>query len=149
MSADGSFFVHKPESPHTDDPNPGTTYYLNLNYELHQGTKLDYLFFESSRMLEGSELQLLKNLCVQERTQILTTLMLLMENPGIAGYMLIGNHSLFLSTHGSLAWLCHCPLMRSLPHVMNHSYDKNPIFYKNAIFFVELITRQTYRDAQL
>ena len=61
----GRLFVHKPESPHTDNPNPETPHYLNLGYELHQGTKLDYLLLESSKMLEGSEIQLLKNLCEQ------------------------------------------------------------------------------------
>ena len=58
VSSDGRLFVHKPESPHTDNPNPETPHYLNLDYELHQGTKLDYLFFERSKMLEGSEIQL-------------------------------------------------------------------------------------------
>ena len=61
VSFDGRLFVHKPESPHTDNPNSETPHYLNLDYELHQGTKLEYLFFESSKMLEGSEIQLLKN----------------------------------------------------------------------------------------
>ena len=58
-------------------------------------------------MLEGCEIQLLKNLCEQERTQILTILMHSMENPRLAGYMLTGNRSMFLSTDGSLAWLYH------------------------------------------
>ena len=118
-SSDGRLFVHKPESPHTEDPNSGTPHYLNLDYELHQGTKLDYLLFESSKMLEGSEIQLLKELCETERTQILTILMLSMENPRLASYMLTGNRSMFLNTNGSLAWLYHCPLRRSPPHVMN------------------------------
>ena len=100
-------------------------------------------------MLESSKIQLLKKLCEQERTQILTILMLSMENPRLPGYMLTGNRSMFLSTDGSLAWLCHCPLMRSPPHVMNQCYDKIPIFYKIAIFFVDPITRQTYPDAQV
>ena len=72
-----------------------------------------------------------------------------MENPRQAGYMLTGNRSMFLSTDGSLAWFYHCPLMRSPPHVMNQSCDKIPIFYKNAIFFVDPITRKTYLDAQV
>ena len=72
-----------------------------------------------------------------------------MENPRLAGYMLTGNRSMLLSTDGSLAWLDHCPLMRSPSHVMNQCIDKNPIFNKNAIFFVDLITRETYPDAQL
>ena len=100
-------------------------------------------------MLEGSEIQLLKNLCEQEGTQILTILMLSRENPRLAGYILTGKGSMFLSTDGSLAWLYHCPLMRSPKHVMNQSYDKVPIFYKNTIFFVDPITRQTYPDSQV
>ena len=60
VSSDGRLFVPKPESPHTDNPNSQTPHYLNLDYELNQGTILDYLFFESSKMLEGSEIQLLK-----------------------------------------------------------------------------------------
>ena len=149
VSSDGRLFVHKPESPHTVDPNPGTPQYLNLDYELHQGTKLVHLFFESSGMLEGSEIQILKNLCEAEITQILTILLLLKENLRLAGYMLTGKRSMFLSTDGSLGCLYHCPLMRSPPHVMNQSYDKIPIIYKNAIFFVDPITRQLYPDAQV
>ena len=99
-------------------------------------------------MFEGSQIQLLKNLCEQRRTQILTILMLSMENPRLASYMLTGNRSMFLNTDGSLAWLYHCPLMCSPPHVMNQCYDKIPIFYKNSIFFVDPITRQTYPEAQ-
>ena len=102
---DDRLFVHKPESPYTDNLNPEILHYLNLDYELHQGTKLGYLFFESSKMLEGSEIQLLKNLFKQERTQILTISMLSIENSRLAGYMLTGNRSMFPSTNGSLAWL--------------------------------------------
>ena len=89
------------------------------------------------------------NFCEQERTQIMTILMLSMENPRLTGYMLTGNRSMFLSTNGSLACLYHCPLMRSPPHVMNQCYDKIHIFYKNAILFVDPITRQTYPEAQI
>ena len=39
--------------------------------------------------------------------------------------------------------------MRSPPHVMNQCYVKIPISYKNAIFSVDPITRQTYPDAQI
>ena len=149
VSSNGRLFVHKPESPHTENPNPETTHYPNLDYELHQGTKVDYLLFESSKILEGSEIQILKNLCEQERTQISTFLMLSIETPRPAGYMLTGNHSMVRSTDASLAWLYHCPMMRSPPHVMNQCYDKFPIFYMNAIFFVDPITRQKYPDAQV
>ena len=85
VSSDVRLFVHKPESPQRDKPNPGTPDYFNLDYELLQGTKLDYLFFESSKMLEGSEIQLLMNLCEQKRTKFLNDLMLSMENLRLKG----------------------------------------------------------------
>ena len=78
---------------------------------MHMGIKLDYLFLQSSRLLQASEIQLLKNQCEQKRTQILTILMLSLENPRLAGYMLTGNRSMFLETDGSLAWLYQCPLL--------------------------------------
>ena len=46
-------------SNYHSDPYSGT--WLNMDYELQQGTKLDYLFCESSRALKASELHLLKN----------------------------------------------------------------------------------------
>ena len=131
------------------DSNPGTPQYLNMDYELHQGTKLDHLFFESTRLLEASEIQLLKAQCEQERTQILTILMLSMENPRLAGYMLTGNRSMFLNTDGALAWLYHCPEYHSPLHTMNQCYDRIPIFYKGVAAFVDPITRQTYPNAQV
>ena len=81
-------------SNYQSDPYYGT--WLNMDYELQQGTKLDYLFFESSRALKASELHLLKNQCEQERSHILTILMLSLENSRLAGYMLTGNRSMFL-----------------------------------------------------
>ena len=73
---------------HTD-PYSGT--WPNMEYELQQETKLDYLFFESSRALKASELHFLKNQCEQESSHILTFLMLSLENSRLAGYMLTGN----------------------------------------------------------
>ena len=56
-----------------------------MDYELQQGTKLDYLFSASSIPLRASELNLLKNQCEQERIQIFTILMLSLEIPRHAG----------------------------------------------------------------
>ena len=41
-----------------------------MDYELQQGAKLDHLLFESSRALQASELNLLKNQGEQESIQI-------------------------------------------------------------------------------
>ena len=106
-------------------------------------TKIDYLFFQSSRLLPATEKQLLQNQYEQERTQNLTNLMLALENPRLAGYMLTGNRSMFLETDGSVAWLYHCPKFLSPLHTMNQCYDKIPILYRGQIQFVDPITRQT------
>ena len=144
----GQLHAHNPQLEGTqlqraDDPNS----YLNVDYEMHSGTKIDYLFFQSSRLLQATEIQLLQNQCEQERTQILTNLMLTLENPRLAGYMLTGNRSMFLETDGSLAWLYPCPKVHSPLHTMNQCYDKIPILYEGEIRFVDPITQQTYSDA--
>ena len=93
-------FAYDPK--HTSQKTSDEDMYLNMDYEMHMGTKLDYLFFRSSQLLQVSEIQLLKNQCEQERTHILTGLMLSLENSRLAGYMLTGNRSMFLETDGSL-----------------------------------------------
>ena len=134
---------------HTSDKTSDEDMYLNMDYEMHMGSKLDYLFFQSSRLLQASEIRLLMNQCEQERTQILTILMLSLENPRLAGYMLTGIRSMFLETDGSLAWLYHCPLIHSPLHTMNQCYDRIPIYYEGQIQFVDPITRQTHPAANI
>ena len=144
----GQPYAHNPQLEGTQlkqEGNPDS--YLNMDYEMHLGTKIDYLFFQSSRLLQATEIQLLQNQCEQERTQILTNLMLALKNPRLAGYILTGNRSMFLETDGSLAWLNHCPMVHSPLHTMNQCYDRLPILYEGEIRFVDPITRQTYPDA--
>ena len=134
---------------HTSLKRSDEDMYLNMDYEMHMGTKLDYLFIQSSRLLRTSEIQLLKNQCEQERTQILTIMKLSLENPRLAGYMLTGHRSMFLETDGSLAWFYHCPLVHSPLHTMNQCYDRIPILYEGQIQFVDPITRQTHPAANI
>ena len=49
---------------HTSHKTSDEDMYLNMDYEMV--TKLDYLFFQSSRLLQTSEIQHLKNQCEQE-----------------------------------------------------------------------------------
>ena len=124
----GQLYAHNPnlegtQKIQTADPDN----YMNIDYEMHLGTKIDYLFFQSSRLLQATEIHLLRNQCEQERTQFLINLMLALQNPCLAGYMLTGNRSIFRETDGSVAWLYHCPKVHSLLHTMNQCYDKIPI----------------------
>ena len=94
-----------------------------IDYELHLGTKLDYIMYFNTKQLRHSKMTLLQNQCELERPQMLTILMLAMQNTRLAGYMLTGNRSMFLDTDGSVAWLYHCPkflspLKESLTNVM-------------------------------
>ena len=111
---------------------------------MHLATKTDYLFFQSSRLLQALEKQLLQNQCEQERTQILTNLMLALGNPRLAGYVLLGNRSTILETDGGLAWLYHCPKVNSPLHTMNQFFERVPILYQGQIQIVDTITRQAY-----
>ena len=146
----GQFYAHnsqlegRQKSQTTDLDN-----YLNIDYEMHLGTKIDYLFLQSSRLLQTTEIQLLQNKCEQERTQFLTNLMQAHENPRLAVFMLTGNRSLFLETDGSVAWLYHCPKIISPLHTRNQGYDKIPILYRGQIHFVDFIFRHTYPHAMV
>ena len=75
--------------------------------------------------------------------------MLSLKNSGLAGYMLTGNRSMFLETHGSLVWLYFCPLVHSPLHRLNQCYDRIPILYEDQIQFCDPITRQTHPTANL
>ena len=73
----GQRYAHNPQLEGTQfRPEEKPASYSNMDYEMHLGTKIDYRFFRSSRLLQATELQLLQNQCEQERTQILTNLML-------------------------------------------------------------------------
>ena len=139
--------IYAYDQKHTSYKTGDEHMYLNMDHEMHMGTKFDYLFFQRSRLLQASEIQLLKNECDQERTQILTILMLSLQNPRLAWYMLTENRSMFLETDGSLAWLYHCPQVHSPLHKMTQCYDRIPILYKGQIQFVDPIIRQTHPAA--
>ena len=57
----GQLYAHNPELEGTQKVQPADPdNYLNTDYEMHLGTKIDYLFFQSSRLLQATEIQLLQ-----------------------------------------------------------------------------------------
>ena len=120
-----------------------------IDYEAHIGTKLDYILFYSFYMLRTAELALLQNQCELERSSILNTLMLSLESPHLAGYILTQNRSMFLETNGNVAWLYHCPKFYSPLQLIDECYNRIPIMYKENVRFVDPITRQTFQSADL
>ena len=113
-------------------------------YDLHLGTKLDHKMYLNNNQLRNSEMTLLQNQYELERTQMLTILMLAMQNTRLAGFMLTGNRSMFLDTDGSVAGLHHCPRDLSPVRVLDKCYDCIPILFERTTKFVDPITRQTY-----
>ena len=101
----------------------------------------------NAKQLRHSEMTLLQNQCELERTQILTIMMLALQNTRLAGYMLTGNRSMFLDTDGAVGWLYHCPEKVSPLKVLEKCFDRIPIFYNGRTMFVDPITRQTFRFA--
>ena len=118
-----------------------------IDYGAHLGTKLDYILFRSFDKLRTAELVLLTNQCELERSMFLNTLMLSIESPRLAGYILTQNRSMFLETNGNVAWLYHCPKFYSPLQLMNACYNRIPIMYREKIHFIDPITRQTFKSA--
>ena len=114
-----------------------------IDYDLHLGTKLDYILYFNTKQLRESEMTLLQNQCELERTQMLTILRLAMQNTRLAGYMLTGNRSMFLDNDGSVAWLYHCPKFLSTLRVLDKCCDRIPILFERTTKFVDPFTRQT------
>ena len=100
-------------------------------------------------MLRTAELAFLQNQCELERSSILNTLMLSLESPRLAGYILTKNRSMFLETNGNVAWLYHCPKFYSPLQLIDECYNRIPNMYKENIRFVDPITRQTFQSADL
>ena len=133
----------------SDDLPPFKVSTSQIDYEAQLGTKLDYILFNSFYMLRTAELALLQNQCELERSSILNTLMLSLEIPHLAGYILTQNRSMFLETNGNVAWLYHCPKFYSPLQLMDECYNRIPIMYKENIRFFDPITRQTFQSADL
>ena len=115
-----------------------------IDYELHLGTKLHFIMYFNSKQLKHSEKTLLPNQGELERTEMLTILMLAMQNTRFADYILTGNSSISLDTNRSVAWLYHCPNFQSHLRVLDKCYDVVPILFERSTKFVGPITRQTY-----
>ena len=110
------------------------------DYELHLGTKLDYILYFNTEQLRHSELTLLQNQCQLEHTQMLTIKKLAMQNTRLAGFMLTGNMSMFLDTDGKVAWLYHCPRFLSPLRMLDKCYDRIPILFERTANFLYPIT---------
>ena len=159
------FFIHysggfdmntgQPNSPHHNQPTivklriegDNEIDSRNLQYDVHLGAKFDYILHRKNLNIHASQVKLIQNQCELERTQMLTILTRALENTRLAGYLLTGNRSMFHDTDGSVAWLYHCPKVRSTLRVMEKCYDKIPIFYENRVHFADPITRQTFLSA--
>ena len=70
------------------------------------------------------------------------------ENPRLAGYTLTRNRSIFLKTNGSVASLYNSPEFHSSLPILNKCYKRIPILFEEEIHFVDLISRETFTEAE-
>ena len=121
-----------------EDPNN----YLNMDYGMHLGTKNDYLFFQSSPLLEVTEIQLIQNQYKQERTDLHE----LKAGSGKSLLSRLCNHKESINILGNrpqFSLVASLPKGRLNSHRMNQCYDRIPVLYQS----VDTFTRQTYSDA--
>ena len=93
------------------------------------------------------ELNRLHTVCELERTQLLTILAMSVKKPQLAGFLLTGNRNNFLYVEGSTVWLCDYPHFISHLYRADKCFDRIPIQYREAIMYVDPITRQTFNYA--
>ena len=108
--------------------------------------KLDYTISRIFQEMSLSELETLHQLCELERTQNLQSLALAVLNIPYAGYLLSGNRSIFIDYEGNILWYYTCTKKVSPLYVFEDKkcYKRIPIFYKNKVYFVDTLLRQTY-----
>ena len=121
--------------------------FANLVYDAHINTKIDFTINYVFKSLSVQELNTLQTVCELERTQLLTILVMSVENPQLAGFLLSGNRSNFLYVEGSTAWLYDCPHFMSPLYKADKCFDRIPIHYRETIMYVDPITRQTFNYA--
>ena len=76
------------------------------------------------------ELNTPHTVCELERNQLLTILAMSIQNPHLAGFLLIGNRSNFLYVERSTAWLYNCPHLLSPLSKADRCFDRIPICLK-------------------
>ena len=159
------FFIHysggfdmntgQPKSPHHKQPTiiklriecDNEIDSRNLQYDVHLGGKFDHILRRINMNIHASQVKLIQNQGELERTQLLIILTMALENTRLAGYLPTSNRSMFPDTDGSVAWLYHCPKVRSTLRVTQKCYDKITILYENRGHFVDPITGQTFPSA--
>ena len=120
----------------------------NLQYDVHLGTKFDYILHRTNLNILASQVKLIQYECELEPTQLLTILTMASEKMRLDGYLLTSNHSMFPDTNGSVAWLHNCPKVRSTLRVTEKCYDRIPLVHGNRVNSVDHITRQTFPSAK-
>ena len=55
------------------------------------------------------------------------------QNPQLAGFLLTGNRSNFLSVEGCTAWLYDCPQFLSQLYKADRCFDRIPLHYKDTL----------------
>ena len=122
------------------------THFGANHYDIHLDMRLDYTLSRIFQEISLSELETLHQLCELERTQALQSLALAVLKIPYAGCLLSENRSNFIDYEGNILWYYTCTKKVSPLYVFEDKrcYKRIPIFYKNKVYFVDTLSRQTY-----
>ncbi len=119
-----------------------------VNMQVEYGSTIDFIAQQLTNSLRTSELQILSQICEIERTQMLIILAIASKHEQLAGFLLTGDRSKFMSTDGSIAYLYTCEEHRSPLRALDKCYDKIPIWYEGQAYWVDPVSRMASIEVQ-
>ena len=118
--------------------------FATIDYDAPINTQIDYIINHVFRSMTVQELNTLHTVCELERNQLLTILAMSVQNPQLAGFLLIGIHSNFQYVESSTAWLYDCPHFLSPLKKADRCFDRIHTLFKDTLMYVDPNTRQNY-----
>ena len=111
-----------------------------VNYDAHMNTKIDSTINHAFLSMIVQELNTLHT--ELERNHLFTIITMSVQNPQLAGFLLIGNRSNFPYAEDSTAWLNDCPHFLSPLCKTDRCFDRISIHFEDTIMYVDPNTRQ-------
>ena len=113
-----------------------------VEYDAHIITKIEKSVEHVSKIMTILKLHTLVLDFELGKTKLLTILAMSVQNPLPVGYLSTGNRSTFLALESSSARSHNSTWLLSTLHGADKSFDRIPLYYQDAVLYVDPITRQ-------
>ena len=118
-----------------------------INYQSAAKEDADFILTQYSRTLHPSELEMLNHICEHDKLKLITILATAKENPHQAGKLLTNNRTTYFEINNAIAYSYQCIEQKTAVYEQTQCYNKIPIYYKNELWFIDPVTRQTHKNA--